>query len=148
MQDESELPREVGATAEDIRTFIVRFQASYGGNEIDEFRAVQCRCGSDTFFFCYCPDGGASQRLCPVCDLSHLMCDSANYWEPEEVTDWDCRECRGARCNLGVGFALSKDREFIRWLYIAQRCVKCGLLDLCTSWKIMYGPSLQLMDQV
>ncbi len=146
--DEPALPHEFGATPEDIRGFIARLQASYGGNEIDEFRAARCACGSDAFYFCYNPDGGAAQRLCPACDGSHLMCDSADYWEPEEATDWDCRECRGGVCNLGVGFALSADREFIRWLYIGQRCVRCGLLDVCTSWKIMYGPSLQLIDRV
>lgn len=148
MEDEPALPRIIGLSAADIHEFIVRYQASYGGNAIDEFRAARCKCGSDSFFFQYNPDGGAAERLCPECETTHLICDSEQYWEPDDACEWDCRECRGGRCNLGVGFALSKDRTFVRWLYIGQRCVRCGLLDFCVSWKIMYGPSLHLLEQV
>jgi hypothetical protein len=138
----------VGSTAEDIREFIARCQASYGGYALDEFRVAHCGCGSDSFFFGYYLDGGAAERVCPVCETAHLMCDSEGYWDPYNAADWECRECHGGLCNLGVGFALSQDREFIRWLYVGQRCVGCGLLDFCVSWKIAYGPSLQLLDQV
>jgi hypothetical protein len=137
----------LGNLTGDILPFIIQYQASYGGNEIDEFRVARCVCESEAFFFSY-NEGGAARRYCPECDAEHLICDSEDYYDPAKAIYWDCRECRHPRCNLGVGFALSSDREFIRWLYIGQRCARCGLLDFCVSWKIMYGPSLQLMDQV
>jgi hypothetical protein len=103
MADEPELPRVVGSTAEDIRGFIVRYQASYGGNAIDEFRVARCECGAAAFYFRYDPDGGAAERLCPECDRTHLMCDSEGYWEPERAADWDCRECGGRSATWGSG---------------------------------------------
>ncbi len=147
MQDEPQLPDDIGSTVSDILPFMVQCQASYGGNEIDEFRVARYGCGSEAFFFSY-NEGGAAHRLCPECNAEHLICDSEGYCDSGKAIYWDCRECRHPRCDLGVGFALSRDREFIRWLYIGQRCVRCGLLDFCGSWKIMYGPALQLMDQV
>ena len=151
MQDEPQVPRVAGSNASDILPFMVQYQASCGGNQIDEFRVARCACGSEAFFLSY-NEGGAARRYCEECDTEHFICDSADYWDDEwdddEVICWDCRECRHPQCNVGGGFALSRDREFIRWLYVGQRCVQCGLLDFCVSWKIMYGPSLQLMDQV
>jgi len=49
--------------------------------------------------------------------------------------------------NVGVGFSLYDDGE-VRWLYLGERCSKCGILGCFAGWKVGYSPSKGLLEQV
>jgi hypothetical protein len=42
---------------------------------------------------------------------------------------------------------LYEDGE-VHWLYVGERCVRCGTLGCFAGWKIAYSPSKQLLEQV
>jgi hypothetical protein len=118
------------------------------GYPATEIRFAKCGCGADVFAVAIDDNEGAASRTCVACKQNHLLCDSAEYWEDAEPEECAC-PCAGESFNLAVGFALTQDGSGdVRWIHIGLRCVLCGELGLYGDWKIDYGPSAQLMDQV
>jgi hypothetical protein len=115
---------------------------------VDEIRAVHCHCGCDTFQLEVDPLEGAARRTCTSCDSARMVCDSADSWEEAEPEEFECVGCRSRQANVYVGFSLYPEEDAIRWLYIGVRCNGCGILGVFGDWKIGYGPSLHLLDQV
>jgi len=135
----------VGSVAEDIKAYLKAFSADT--YVIDDFRLAKCECGSFNFHLRADDNEGTAARVCVSCNRSHLLCDSQEYWEDSSPVEWKCLECGSNTCNVGVGFSLYEDGE-IRWLYVGERCVTCGVLGSTTQWKVAYTPSKQLLDQV
>ena len=125
----------VGSEATDIETYLKAYKAK--GHAVHETRLCKCGCGSIEFKLEADRDEGCAQRNCASCGEKHLICDSAEYWKDAEPESWACVECRGAICNLAVGFSLS----------VGNRCMGCGTLGSYVDWKVGYGPSHQLLDQ-
>ncbi len=118
------------------------------GYEIDEFRLARCVCGSDEHRLHADDDEGVAMRVCAECGSEHFICDSAEHWSDAHPEAWSRVECGSDVCNVGVGFALHKDRSAVKWLYVGERCAQCHVLGCFAGWKIGYEPSLQLMDQI
>jgi hypothetical protein len=136
----------IGSTPEDIGEYLDAF--SEDSYPVHEFRLARCDCGSLEFRLDACDDEGVARRICARCKKEHFICDSEESWEEAEPEQWKCVECKSKTTNIGVGFALYDDRKNIHWLYVGQRCARCGVLGCFASWKIGYGPSLPLIDQV
>lgn len=113
-----------------------------------EFRLARCKCGGVSFVLEADASEGAARRCCASCGDMRFVCDSEHYWKEAEPDTWTCIACGSDRANVGVGFSLYDDREGVRWLYLGVRCVQCGTLGCFADWKVGYGPSAQLMDQV
>ena len=136
----------VGDTADDLSEYLQAL--SEGSYKVHEFRVARCECGSDEFHVESSDQDGVARRTCIKCMQQHFVCDSGEFWDEAETERWQCIECKSMVANVGVGFSLYDDRQDIHWLYIGERCVRCGVLSCSDGWKIGYNPSLQLMDQV
>jgi hypothetical protein len=115
---------------------------------VHQFRLAKCVCGSVEFRLDASDNDGVARRTCAKCRHAHFICDSAEFWDEAEPEHWKCIECGSEQCNIGVGFSLYDDETDIRWLYVGERCARCGVLGCFAGWKIGYGPSLHLMEQV
>jgi hypothetical protein len=138
----------VGTEPADTTEYLIAYQAE--GYAIDATRLCQCRCGSVVFSLQADPDEGCAQRTCSACGVKHFICDSAEYWDQADPSQWACAECGNQECNLAVGFSLyapEDQRRDVRWISVGNRCTKCGTLGSFVDWKVGYGPSNQLLDQ-
>jgi hypothetical protein len=135
----------VGSEPEDLRPYLEAYASE--GYEVHEFRLARCSCGSNAFELFADDDEGTAKRICASCKSEHYICDSEEYWSECGPEQYRC-ECGSDFCNVGVGFSLYPERDAIKWLYVGERCAKCGILGCFAGWKIAYTPSLQLMEQV
>jgi hypothetical protein len=87
-----------------------------------------------------------ARRTCTTCDTAAFICDSADYWSEASPEAVAC-PCSGELFELGVGFSLCGNGD-VRWITVGERCVRCGVLGTAVDWKIDYGPTDQLFDQV
>lgn len=139
----------VGTEPADATDYLVAYEAE--GYAVDETRICRCSCGSVTFLLEADPDEGCARRTCSTCGSVHLICDSAEYWCDANPKQWVCTECGHQECNVGVGFSLYEmedQRRDVRWISVGHRCTKCGTLGSYVDWKVGYGPSNQLLEQV
>lgn len=130
----------VGDQPTDIREFLEAYASA--GYEINEFRLAKCPCGSEGFLLWADDDEGCGRKQCESCKLFSFICDSEEYWQDANPKQWKCTICKSKAktCNVGVGFSLYEDGE-IRWLYIGERCLSCGVLGCFAGWKVAYAPS-------
>ena len=140
----------IGSKPSDLNEYLVVLTKE-DGISIDEFRLAKCDCGGDVFVLEADRDEGTARRTCVKCKKQHFLCDSEEYWEEVEPEEWKC-VCHSNETNLGVGFVLREsgpgEKPDVKWLYVGCRCVKCGTLSCFVDWKINYGPSYHLIDQV
>ena len=75
------------------------------------------------------------------------MLDSVDVVDAAEPGDaaW---LCGNERFEVAVGFALRDGGDDVKWAYLALRCLEDGLMGVYADWKISYGPSLHLIEQV
>lgn len=137
----------VGDQPSDIREYLEAYGSA--GYKVNEFRLAKCPCGSERFYFWADDDEDCARKQCESCEASSFIGDSEDYWEDANPKQWKCVICKSKAkvCNLGVGFSLYEDGE-VRWLYVGQRCVDCGVLGCFAGWKIAYSPSRKLLEQV
>jgi hypothetical protein len=135
----------VGGRPDDLGEYLEGYASE--GYRVHEFRLAKCNCGSDTFRLFADDNEGCARRTCTSCDSSLFICDSGEYWSEAQPEEWKCSECGSTSANIGVGFSLYEDGE-VRWLYVGERCVRCGTLGCFAGWKIAYSPSKQLLEQV
>jgi hypothetical protein len=135
----------VGTKAEDIEEYLNAY--STDNYKISEFRLSLCSCGSNVFHLYADDDEGCAKRTCTACNKEEFICDSEEYWTEASPEQWKCVDCYSLNANIGVGFSLYEDGE-VRWLYVGERCQRCGILGCFAGWKVAYSPSKQLLDQV
>lgn len=136
----------VGGTPDDLQEYLEAL--SEDSYKVHHFRLARCVCGSVEFQLEFSDTDGVARRTCAHCGNKHVICDSGEFWDEAEPEQWECVECKSTTANVGVGFSLYDDQVDIHWLYVGDRCARCGVLGCCAGWKIGYNPSLQLMDQV
>ncbi|MBL9025016.1 MAG: hypothetical protein JNL21_22660 [Myxococcales bacterium] len=112
-----------------------------------KYRSVLCACGGEVFNVRFDRSEGFSERRCTACGSTVHMLDSAESLKDARPKKWRCQGCRGTQCNLGVWFSMV-DADTVRWVYIGSRCTQCGTLGCYVDWKVMYGPSRDLLDAV
>jgi hypothetical protein len=140
----------VGSEAADIEAYLRAYEAE--GHLVDETRLCKCKCGSIEFRLEADRNEGCAQRLCAGCGTKHLICDSAKYWNDAEPENWFCVVCQGVIGNVAVGFSLyeadEEEERDVRWISVGVRCVGCGTLSSPVDWKVGYGSSYQLLEEV
>jgi hypothetical protein len=135
----------VGSSAGDLAEYLRAYSAD--GYEATEFRLAKCSCGHDVFRLSADDDEGCAKRTCASCGREEFICDSNEYWPEASPEEWKCIGCGSTAANVGVGFSLYDDGE-IRWLYVGERCITCGILGCLAGWKVGYSPSRQLIGRV
>ena len=113
-----------------------------------EFRLARCTCESLEFELHYNVNEEVARRKCGKCSEIHYICGSAEYWVPGlRMKKFKCIECRSTLANTGVGFSLYADQPGIRWLYVGERCISCGVLGSVIDWKVGLSDSFHLMEE-
>ena len=136
----------IGSEPIDLKEYLEAYSAD--SDKVHESRLARCSCGSEVFRLEADDDDGVAKRTCSQRSAEHFICDSEEYWEDAEPKAWRCFECGTEDANVGVGFSLYDDDGEVRWLYVGERCSRCGVLGCFAGWKIAYAPSKQLFDQV
>jgi len=136
----------VGSEPADVRGFLEAYAEE--GYEVHQFRLSTCKCGSVEFHLRADDDEGVAQRVCASCKAEHFICDSGEYREDAKLAPWRCIECKSKVCNIGVGFSQYPDSPTsIKWVYIGERCAKCGILGCFAGWKVGQDDVAHLFDQ-
>jgi hypothetical protein len=137
----------VGSTPQDIEEYLRAY--SEGTYQSSLFRLAVCGCGGDVFRLEADDDEGVARRTCVTCESTHFVCGSSEYWSDARPEIFECVECHGSNCNVGVGFALyDHSPRAIRWLYVGERCAGCGVLGCMGGWKVGLDDALHLLDEV
>ena len=137
----------VGDSPEDIGAYLKAYSSD--AYEVHQFRLAKCTCGSVEFELEADDDEGVARRTCVSCKKSHHLCDSADYWDEADPELWNCVECGSTRANVGVGFSLYDDDPCgVRWLYVGERCTKCGVLGCFIEWKVALSDALHFLEKV
>jgi hypothetical protein len=105
-----------------------------------------CTCGHTLFRLHGDPDQGCARRTCGACGRKAFICDSGEFWDEAEPVVCVC-PCRGRLFEVGVGFSFRADGD-VRWITVGQRCATCRVLGSFVDWKIDYGPTAHLLQQV
>lgn len=132
---------------------------AYFDAEPDEYpaqRVVAARCAlcSGRVFMMETDDSSTCvRRTCTTCHQTVHMLDSQEYWASDEEDEPTCViecECGSDAFETAVGFTFydSSPASDVTWVSVAVRCAADGALGYCASWKIGYGPSRHLVDEV
>lgn len=136
-----------GSDPGDIAEYLRLLVEQEAGHTPHKYRSVRCTCGAEVFGLRFDRNEAFSERRCVACDSTVLMLDSADSSEDARPKKWRCRGCKGTQCNLGVWFSMI-DPNTVRWIYVGSRCTGCGLLGCYADWKVMHGPSMDLLAAV
>jgi hypothetical protein len=132
-----------GSSPLDLDEYLREYSAdSY---PIDRFALLKCSCGSHQFGVEVDDDEECARGICSVCSSVLFIADSEENWNPESPRIFECGACQSTVANIGIGFALTKDREAVNRVYLGCRCTKCEILGCMIDWKIAYTPSLQFI---
>ncbi len=121
----------------------------YSAREYPVTRIVQSRCqkcDGAVFGLLIDPDEGVAKRICMRCAAIAFIGDSEENRDDAEPSVATC-PCDASEFETGVGFAL-RDGGDVRWVYVACRCVACGVLGVYADWKIDYSPTDHLFAAV
>jgi len=135
---------------------VVDYLDIYSENEIDKTVIVKCKqCNSEIFSFRIDVEEGAIEVACVECSHTVLLLDSEDYWEVCEPKNAKCPGCNKNHFNIAVGFIHRKKAGFfnrknndVKWIYIGNRCIACGLLGSYGDWSIKYGPTDKMEKNV
>ena len=137
-----------GNCAEDT----VEYLNEYSENKVDKTVLIKCiQCGEITFTFKIDVYEGAIEVICTDCKKKRLLLDSEEYWEDCDPEKAKCLECKNNQFNLVVGFVYRKSEDIkgsVKWVYVGNRCAKCGLLGSYGDWEITYAPTDEMEQNV
>jgi len=134
-----------GENLSDLETEMARFSALNYPSSL--FRSSSCACGGSDFKLQTDEEAGVARRICAVCNLQHLMGDSAEYVEESNPDDHIC-VCDATIFALLSGVALYPDSNDVRWYYIGCHCRNCGLIGVFAHWKCEAGDAAAFLDNI
>jgi hypothetical protein len=140
-----------GTEAADIDAFLLQHGMGRPDYNIPH-RVVHARCagcGGTTFALV----GDASDNVCRVClavpcpnEDAHYICGCERYFDDNTEQDFVC-PCGRSELQVAVGFGHTLVRmeeraerksgklmPFVNWVYVAGRCVACGLIGVYADW--------------
>jgi hypothetical protein len=143
-----------GTEAADIDAFLL--QHCMGPPDVDvPHRVVHARCAAcgGTVFWLAADESRAINRLCVIGDGErcpeedvHFICGCGRYYDSDSDEDCVC-PCGEEHFEVAVGFGHTlvameqgasrkngKVMPFVNWIYVAARCVDCGLIGLYSDW--------------
>ena len=127
-----------GDSPKDIDPYL-RLYAEEPGLEV---KPVVCHnCGGDAFELRCDGNEGVVQVKCAACGTKKILLDGEEYWENARPRLRRCLVCKDSRTwNVRVGFQRRENGD-VRWVYIGNRCTNCGTLGSFLDWKVNYGPT-------
>jgi hypothetical protein len=135
-----------GDSPSDLDEYVSAFSAErYRATAV--VHATCASCGGMEFTVMLDDEEGCVVRTCAACGQVQELLDSEEYLEDATLEDAEC-PCGGSVFNTAVGFAFYADSNDVRWVYLALRCVRDGVLGCYADWKIDYSPSEHLLRAV
>ena len=119
-----------------LRNEIVRYSAC-NGYKATYFADAFCVCGESSFALHIDDNEGCAVRVCTQCGSDHFIGDSEDFVDEAELWQAVCT-CRHEHFTVMVGVSLYEGSNDVRWLYLACRCRKCGLVGVYGDWKNEY----------
>ena len=127
---------------------IIEYLDGYSENEISKTVIVKCRqCGSDILTCEIDAFEGVIEVGCTACDTKRFLLDVDEWGDEDEPENLECPLCKMNQANIVVGFVYRASGG-VKWVYIGCRCIGCGLLGSCGDWKISYGPTDEMENNV
>jgi hypothetical protein len=135
-----------GDEPSDIDGYITAFSAStYPVRTVVHAACVSC--GGVELAVALDEREGCAVRTCAPCSEARALLDTDEYLEDATLEGAEC-PCGGTTFNTAAGFAFYDDSDDVRWVYLALRCTRDGVLGCYADWKIDYSPSLHLLQAV
>jgi hypothetical protein len=115
------------------------------GYPAEEVKPSICECGHRYFRLEADSQEGCARRICTSCKKSSFIGDSHRYWEDASPEQIRC-PCGNDSFEIGIAFAFRESGD-VRWIYVGQRCEKCGILGSYVDWKIDDSPTDELLTK-
>jgi hypothetical protein len=132
----------------DHATDIIEYLKIYSENTVKKTVIVEChKCGSNELLVHLDADEGAIQITCSKCKNKRLLLDSEELWGNCRHKKAKCPICKKDVFNLSIGFVF-RDNKDIKWVYLGNRCINCGVLGSFSDWKINYSPTTELENNI
>jgi hypothetical protein len=138
-----------GSEQADLREYLRAYSEDYPATV---FREIVCPCGSTRFKLERALD--TCRRICAVCKESRFICRTQEDWDEaideEKVEKLRCvAKCKSKEFNVTVGFSHYEEaglQDAVKWYYIGERCVECGILGSFMDGKIGQGPAKEIYE--
>jgi hypothetical protein len=124
-------------TQADLREELARYAAA-NGYPTAHYADARCTCGATSFRLALDDEAGAAVRKCGACSVEHPIADSAEYLDDANLEECAC-PCEAESFEITIGVALYAESSDVRWMYVACRCVACGLAAVYGDWKSESG---------
>ncbi len=135
-----------GTDARDLDAYLVEYSTAAGDPVSRVVHAVCALCGNGVFSVIVDDDAGVVGRTCLRCGDSRWMVDGAEHAAGARLGDAQCL-CGAETFDVAAGFSLLDDGE-LRSVYVALRCLACGLLGVYADWVVDCSPSDHLLALV
>ena len=134
-----------GDSAEDISEYL----RLYSENENIDVNAVVCHsCGSDSFELKVDQNENAIQVKCAQCATKKILLDCEEVWDEANPKLRKCSIGKKSKAyNVRVGF-VRRENGSVKWVYIGNRCTKCGTLGSYLDWKVNYEPTEEMEKNI
>jgi hypothetical protein len=127
-----------GDSASDIRALLAR----QAGEPVAVVQDAACDCGGRVFSVQIDDEYQEAAWFCQSCGAQYLFHTRRvkGYYEGDPGADTECCSCPCSETGLGsvfeiaVGVTLYGDSQNVDWVFIACRCVTCGLTGYLADW--------------
>ena len=127
-----------GTEYSDIESYLRELQP--GGYSVDKVIQARCGCGSTIFRLNVDQDNELAQTVCVTCGRVSFVSDSEEHWAEASPRLMKC-PAKHREYEVSLGLCV-RDEEWVRWMSLGSRCVRCGVLASPLDWK----SDLQLAD--
>lgn len=138
-----------GDSASDIRALLTRHADV--GDKIEVVQDAVCDCGGRVFSVQIDDEYQEAAWFCRACNAQYLFhtrrVDGYYGGDPEadtECCNCSCTERGGSYFEIAVGVTLYQGRQDVDWVFIACRCVACGLTGYLAEWHRIEFPHPEL----
>jgi hypothetical protein len=123
-----------GTEYADIETYLRELKP--GGYPVDRVIQATCACGGTAFAIKVDQDEELAQTSCAACGKTAFVSDSGEHWSEASPRPMKCPS-RHAEFELGMGLCVrdGDDGQWVRWMSLGTRCVRCGTLASPLDWK-------------
>lgn len=128
---------------------IPQYLREYSEDEDIDVKSVVChKCGKNIFELTVDADEGAVKVKCTKCKTEKILLDGEEVWEECNPEAIKCPACKtGKKYNVKVGFIRRKNGD-AKWVYIGNRCCRCGALGSVADWGINYSPTDEMEKNI
>ena len=135
----------VGDSADDIKEYL----EAYSGNSAIDVKPILCHsCGSNSLNMRVDCDEDVIQVKCPKCGYKKILLDCEEVWEDSNPRLCKCPVCKnGKEYNIQIGFS-RRENGSVKWVYIGNRCINCGVLGSYLDWEVNYEPTDEMENNI